>query len=57
METITLSNKKYVVVEQKKFEKLQTLAAQKMPSQKKLSLIEGRKNAYKLIEKWAKASK
>ncbi|WP_190277384.1 hypothetical protein [Taibaiella lutea] len=57
METITLSNKKYVVVEQKKFEKLQTLAAQKMPSHKKLSLNEGKKYAYKLIDKWAKESK
>lgn len=43
METITISNKKYVVIEQKKFERLQKLAAKKMPTQKKLSLEEGRK--------------
>lgn len=57
MGTITLSNKKYVVVEQKKFEKLQTLAAQKMPSRKKFSLSEGKKYAYKLIDKWVKENK
>jgi len=54
METVTLSNKKYVIVEQKKFEQLQSLAAKKLPLQKKLSLEEGKSLAYKLIDKWAK---
>lgn len=54
METITLSNKKYVVVEKKQFEQLQKLAARKAMPQKKMSLEEGKKLAYKLIDKWTK---
>jgi len=54
MQTISLDKKKYVVVEQKKFEQLQILAAKKIGPQKKLSLAEGKKYAYKLIDKWAK---
>ena len=54
METITIEKKKYVVVEQKKFEQLQSLAAAKVSPQKKLSLKAGKAMAYKLIDKWAK---
>jgi hypothetical protein len=39
-------------MEQKKFEKIQLLAARKANPVKKLSLNAGKKNAYKLIEKW-----
>ena len=45
---------KYVVVAQKKFEELQSLAAAKNSPQKKLSLKAGKSHAYKLIEGWAK---
>jgi hypothetical protein len=54
MSTVTIDNKKFVVIEQKKFEKLQLLAAQKTTPSKKLSLAAGKKHALKLIEKWAK---
>jgi len=54
METITIDKKKYVVVEQKKFEQLQAVAASKTASQKKLSLKAGKNLAYKLIDSWAK---
>ncbi|MCZ2222431.1 MAG: hypothetical protein LC122_02210 [Chitinophagales bacterium] len=54
METITIDNKKYVVVEQKKFEQLQVIAALKTASQKKLSLKKGKAHAYKLIDQWRK---
>jgi hypothetical protein len=54
MNTLTIDKKKYVIIEQKKFEKLQLLAAQKTQATKKLSLREGKKLAYKLIDKWAK---
>jgi hypothetical protein len=54
MGTLTLNKKKFVVIEQKEFEKLQLLAAQKNAPAKKLSLSAGKKHAYKLIDKWAK---
>ena len=54
METLTINRKKFIVIEQKEFDKLQLLAAQKTPSVKKISLHEGKKIAYKLIDKWAK---
>jgi hypothetical protein len=54
METITIDKKKYVVIEQKKFEQLQEMAAAKTTSQKKLSLKAGKAHAYKLIDAWAK---
>jgi hypothetical protein len=52
--TQAISKKKFVVMEQKEFDKLQLLAAQKTPPVKKLSLAAGKKLAYKLIDKWAK---
>jgi len=54
MGTITIDKKKFVVIEQKEFDKLQLLAAQKTKPVKKLSLSAGRKHAHKLIDKWAK---
>lgn len=54
MNTIVLDNKKYVVIEEKKFEELQLLAARKNEPVKKISLSEGKKLAYKLIDTWAK---
>lgn len=54
MKTLTLDKKKFVIIEQKKFEKLQLLAAQKRAPAKKLSLAAGKKHAYKLIDEWAK---
>lgn len=54
MNTLTIENKKYVVIPQKEYEDLRTKAASKHVSAKKLSLTEGKKLAYKLIDKWAK---
>lgn len=54
MGTLTIDKKKFVVIEQKEFDKIQLLAAQKTPPAKKLSLATGKKLAYKLIDKWAK---
>ena len=54
MNTIVLGKKKYVVIEQERFEELQLKAAQKTEPVKKLSLLKGKQHAYKLIEKWAK---
>jgi hypothetical protein len=54
MNTLTIDNKKYVVVPQKEYENLRTKAVSKSVSAKKLSLTEGKKLAYKMIDKWAK---
>ncbi len=54
MNTIILDKKKYVVVEQERFEELQLKAAQKTEPVKKLSLPKGKQRAYKLIDSWAK---
>ena len=54
MGTLTINKKKFVVIEQKAFDKLQLLAAQKTVPAKKLSLAAGKNHAYKLIDKWAK---
>ena len=54
MGTLTIDKKKFVVLEQKKYDKLQLLAAQKTAPAKKLSLAAGKKHAYKLIDKWGK---
>jgi hypothetical protein len=54
MGTLTTDKKKFVVIEQKEFDKLQLLAAQKTTTAKKLSLTAGKKYAYRLIDKWAK---
>ena len=55
MERVTIDKKKYVIVEEQKFEQLQQIAAAKTPSQKKLSLTEGKAHAYQLIEAWVES--
>ncbi len=54
MNTIILNKKKYVIVEQEKFEELQLEAACKTQRSTKLSLAKGKQHAYKLIDKWVK---
>ena len=54
MNKVVLDKKKYIIVEQKDFEKLQLQAAQKTQPIKKLSLLQGKNHAYKLIDEWAK---
>lgn len=54
MTTIVLDKKKYVLIEQKEFEKIQQKAASKNLPVKKMSLSQGKKHAYKLIDAWAK---
>ena len=54
MGTLTIDNKNFVVIEQKEFDKIQLLAAQKTSPVKKLTLAVGKKHAYKMIDKWAK---
>ncbi|MCH5600138.1 hypothetical protein [Niabella ginsengisoli] len=54
METIVLDKKTFVVIEKEAYEKIELIAAQKVPKSKKLSLAEGKKRAHKLIDKWAK---
>lgn len=54
MNTITLDKKKYVIIEQAKFEEIQLEAARKVEPVKKLSLAKGKQLAYKLIDKWVK---
>ncbi|MBI1769449.1 MAG: hypothetical protein HYR67_13865 [Bacteroidetes bacterium] len=52
---LVLNKKKYVVVEQKEYNRLIEKAAAKTPSARKLSLTEGKKLAYSLIDKWHNA--
>jgi hypothetical protein len=54
MNTLNLENKEYVVIPRKEYEDLRTKAAVKTISAKKLSLPDGKKLAYKLVDKWAK---
>jgi hypothetical protein len=54
MNTLTIDKKKYVVLPEKEYEDLRTKAVSKSASARKLSLSEGKKLAYKLIDKWAK---
>lgn len=54
METLTIDKKKFVILEQSVFDKLQLLAAKKITPAKKITLNAGKKHAYKLIDKWAK---
>jgi hypothetical protein len=54
MNTLNIENKEYVVISRKEYDALRTKATVKTISAKKLSLTEGKKLAYKLIDKWAK---
>jgi hypothetical protein len=57
MGTLIIDKKKFVVIEQKDFDKIQLLAAKKTAPVKKLTLTAGRKHAHKLIDEWAKGNK
>ena len=54
MTTLKIENKTYVVIPKKEYESLLTKAAAKRTPAKKLSLAQGKRLAYKFIEKWAK---
>jgi hypothetical protein len=54
MDTITIDKKEYVILGKKDYEQLLTKAALKAEPARKRSLAEGKKLAYKLIDKWAK---
>ena len=54
MNKLIINKKKYVVVEQKEYDRLVEKAASKRPVARKLSLNEGKKLAYKLIDNWHK---
>jgi hypothetical protein len=54
MNTLVIDKKKYVVVEQKEYDRLVEKAASKSSTARKLSLDEGKKLAYKLIDRWHK---
>jgi len=54
MNTLVIDRKKYVVVEQREYDRLLEKAAAKKPTARKLSLVEGKKLAYKLIDQWHK---
>ncbi|HEY4291292.1 MAG TPA: hypothetical protein VGN00_29525 [Puia sp.] len=54
MNTLNIENKEYVVISRKDYEALRTKAALKTVSAKKFSLTDGKKQAYKLIDKWVK---
>ena len=54
MNTLNIENREYVVLPRKEYEDLRAKAAIKTISAKKLSMTEGKKLAYKLIDKWAK---
>ena len=52
--TITIDKKKYVLVPKKQYDNLLLKAARKSVPSKKMSLVQGKKLAYKLIDQWAK---
>jgi hypothetical protein len=54
MQSITIDKKKYVLIEEKQLSKIQLLAAKSVSPHKKLSLAQGKKMAYKLVEQWEK---
>jgi len=54
MNTISIENKEYVVLPRKEYEDLRTKATIKAVGAKKLTVADGKKLAYKLIDKWAK---
>jgi hypothetical protein len=51
---LVIENKEYVVLPRKEYEDLRTKAALKAVGTKKLSLVDGKKLVYELIDKWAK---
>ncbi len=53
MSTLTIDKKEYVVLPKKEYEKLLLKASSKSSSVRKMTLTQGKKLAYKLIDKWA----
>ena len=54
MNVLTIDKKDYIIVPKKEYEHLVVKAASKTAPAKKLSLSQGKKLAYKLIDEWAK---
>jgi len=54
MNTLIIDKKKYVLVKQSDYNKLLETAVSKKPLARKLSLLQGKKLAYSLIDKWHK---
>ncbi len=54
MNTLVIDKKKYVLVAQREYERLLEKAVSKKQAARKLSLVEGKKLAYKFIDKWHK---
>lgn len=54
MTYLTIDKKDYIILPKKEYEHLLLQAASKTPPVRKRSLAEGKKLAYKLIDKWAK---
>ena len=54
MNTLVIDRKKYVVVERREYDRLLQKAAAKKPVARKLSLAQGKKLAYGLIDIWNK---
>jgi hypothetical protein len=52
MNTIVIDKKKYVIVEEKEYSRLLKKAASKTPPARKLTLADGKKMAYSIIDKW-----
>jgi hypothetical protein len=55
MSILTIDKKEYVVLPKKEYEQLLLKASSKETSARKMSLPQGKKKAYKLIDKWAAA--
>lgn len=56
MNVLTIDKKDYIIIPKKEYEHLVVKAASKTPPAKKISLAQGKKLAYKLIDGWAKKS-
>lgn len=54
MNTLIIDKKKYGVIPQDDYKKLMKKAAINTPSARKLSLAEGKRMAYSMIDKWHK---
>ena len=54
MNTLLIDKQKYVVLKKREYDKLLVKAAMKNPVARKLSLKDGKKLAYSLIDKWHK---
>lgn len=52
--TVIIDRKQYVLLPQKKYDELLLKAARKSVPSKKMTLAQGKKIAYKLIDQWAK---